>query len=670
MAKFRGIQIRDGAITSTHLVTGITVNGITLSGSAANQHTFAVLNSVGLEGTAGSYNLDSFLIKSGGTVSGSLTVTGSLTVSGGVVVPSGTTLLIGPALSGTDLIQALSGIDAGVTATKLIQLTNTSTVTGHTHTTSSLSIKEEHMLTKVATSGTDYITLDFGTASNLSLPTGNGAVSSDIEAFINGQLLEYNESVGFSLSGSDVKFNPAISGDHLAVIWRALGSSGGGGGGADENEFTVGTTSLQSGVNASVEFTTANVQEMARWIQFTTQGMMPVSHYSEWIVKGKNLALDIIKYSDNAYTPNANFGLHSKLNGLLATGSYVSGTTASTHWFSQFVGVCTAWIWRSKYLLNINGGDNRGLYDPETWTYIYDALDDFVNPATLSTTGNAGVLRLTDASYNAKHGQQPYVHLADYVRFGVYGMDLLQPNVYLTSHVIRLAKDFTGVSGTPTHYVTPKDETYFTVTNASPGAAYGLGLFYNGESNSTFSGLVGIIGSKNAYRSSSSTVDRNFVRVWLVPEPATKAQYRIDNNSPGYSLAHQEACQPMRRAATQLLEVLRSSGSYDYNQYFAHAADNIEYNKLPEYIAQLVNYPSWSGACWNNGYNPTQLPVTTTNDSLYTKRSYSGYEVFQGEDPTQSPIYSAPILDDGTTSVSIGNGVIDGYIGDVVVTFN
>lgn len=225
MAKFRGIQIRDGAITSTHLVTGIAVNGITLSGSAASQYTFSVLNSLGLAGVSGSYNLDSFLTKSGGTVSGSVTVTGSITVSGGFVVPSGTTLLIGPALSGSDLIQALSGIDVGVTVGRLIELTNASTISGHTHTTASLNLKEEHMLTKVATSGSDSITLNFGTASTLSLPTGNGSVSSDIEAFINGQLLEYNVSTGFSLTGSLVQFHNSISGDHLAVIWRATGTA-------------------------------------------------------------------------------------------------------------------------------------------------------------------------------------------------------------------------------------------------------------------------------------------------------------------------------------------------------------------------------------------------------------------------------------------------------------
>jgi len=492
MAKFRGIQIRDGAITSTHLVTGITVNGITLSGSAANQHTFAVLNSVGLEGTAGSYNLDSFLIKSGGTVSGSLTVTGSLTVSGGVVVPSGTTLLIGPALSGTDLIQALSGIDAGVTATKLIQLTNTSTVTGHTHTTSSLSIKEEHMLTKVATSGTDYITLDFGTASNLSLPTGNGAVSSDIEAFINGQLLEYNESVGFSLSGSDVKFNPAISGDHLAVIWRALGSSGGGGGGSVQETITLSSRlAIEQDLNSEfLPFTETDFRHMIKIAQASTWGTMPTSHYSDWLVHGKNLAKDILMRTSGSY-----FGVPTKLQGIFSGTSWTTGT-ASKNWVLEFIAFCASWAWKIQHPLlpTVSGNNYNRLYKWETWDYLVEYLkpwssyyvsDGWANtnqPEVSVAQGDmAGTIpnhiRLHDLTWSedSKAGGQPFNQDIEINRLTVFG-DVLATNGANTNKLI-VRTEWEGTSSDFGGSTTIRSNEAITTYN---NAYYSAGLSYSG----------------------------------------------------------------------------------------------------------------------------------------------------------------------------------------------
>lgn len=225
MGKFRGIQIRDGAVVSSHLATGITVNGIIISGSAATQKTFTVNAIMQLDGANVSYNLDSFLTKAGGTVTGSVVVTGTLTASGSALVPSGTTFLLGSGVSGSDLLQALAGISSGVTAATLISLTSGAVIsTGtHTHNFDAIVGKVEHMLTKTATQSADTISLNYGTYDAMSIPTTTASASSDIEAFINGQLLEYGASTGytFDTTGGVVTFNPAISGDKLAVIWRA-----------------------------------------------------------------------------------------------------------------------------------------------------------------------------------------------------------------------------------------------------------------------------------------------------------------------------------------------------------------------------------------------------------------------------------------------------------------
>lgn len=86
MAKFRSPQIKDGAINTNHLVSGIVVNNILLSKGAANADqnvTFTVLNTLTLSGTDGAtYNLDQLFPKSGGTITGNLTVTDTLTASG------------------------------------------------------------------------------------------------------------------------------------------------------------------------------------------------------------------------------------------------------------------------------------------------------------------------------------------------------------------------------------------------------------------------------------------------------------------------------------------------------------------------------------------------------------------------------------------------------------
>lgn len=227
MAKFRSINIRSGSVISQHLSEGITVNGITLSGSQASQRSFSLNNKIGLIGTNVNYDLDSFLSKFGGVVSGATTVLSVTTASGSVVVPSGSTLTINTALSGADLLQAVSGISgSSVTVSKLITLTDSSVLSDasiHEHTVSALGGKEERQLAKIAASGTDTISLDFGDFSVMNVPNSASLSASDVEAYLNGQLLEYNSSSGYSFDSTNglVTFNPAISGDHLMVVWRS-----------------------------------------------------------------------------------------------------------------------------------------------------------------------------------------------------------------------------------------------------------------------------------------------------------------------------------------------------------------------------------------------------------------------------------------------------------------
>lgn len=231
MAKIRGPQISDSTIQTVHLVSGITVNGITLSGSQSSQKTLGFVNSLGLQGQAVSYNLDNFLAVTGGTVTGIINVIGITSGVSSVSVPSGASFSVSGSLAGTDLLQALADIDASVTASALKRLTDSSNVTtDHTHNFSAVGGRDERELVKVATQSADTITLDYGNFSLISIPNVTTLKSSDIEAFINGQLLEYGSPNGFTLNSTNgvVTFHPAISGDTLAVVWRGLDTTASG----------------------------------------------------------------------------------------------------------------------------------------------------------------------------------------------------------------------------------------------------------------------------------------------------------------------------------------------------------------------------------------------------------------------------------------------------------
>lgn len=238
MAKFRSPQIKDGAILTNHLVSGIVVNNILLSKGERNQGqniTFTVLNSMTLTGTSSAtYNLDEFFPRSGGTITGSLIVTGAVTASGGLTLPSGAifTITDGTAtVSGADLIQALAGVASTgttVTAANLKKLTDGSDASAlHTHTASSLGFKEIKALSKRATVSNDTLTTNFGNAAVFVIPSGSGTVSSDLEVYLNGQLIEYGNDTGhysWSTNGTSgtVTFNGVVSGDHLYIKWRAV----------------------------------------------------------------------------------------------------------------------------------------------------------------------------------------------------------------------------------------------------------------------------------------------------------------------------------------------------------------------------------------------------------------------------------------------------------------
>ena len=231
MAKFRGTQISDRTIQSVHLVSGITVNSITLSGNQAGQKTFSLVKNLGLRGQNVSYNLDNFLAITGGTVTGAVTVVGGITGSSTISIPSGAALSVSGALTGGDLLQALAGVHASVTAESLKRLTDDSVLTTeHTHNFSALGGRSEHELVKVATQSADTITLDYGNFALISIPNVSTLKSSDIEAFINGQLLEYGSPNGFTLNSTNgtVTFHPSISGDTLSVVWRGLDTTASG----------------------------------------------------------------------------------------------------------------------------------------------------------------------------------------------------------------------------------------------------------------------------------------------------------------------------------------------------------------------------------------------------------------------------------------------------------
>lgn len=240
MGKIRGPQIAYSAIDTNHLVSGIVVNNVLLNKSAqaaSGNLTFTVLNTLELSGTEDrTYDLDSLFARSGGTISGSLTVTGTLTASGGLTVPSGATLTITNGTStvtSSDLLQALAGVATNaptVTAANLKTLTDGSDASAlHTHSLTNLGFKETKALGKRATTANDTITLNYGDASQMTVANVNTLASTDIEVYLNGQLIERGATEGsftWTVNGTTgtVTFNGSTSGDHLYVKWRALGA--------------------------------------------------------------------------------------------------------------------------------------------------------------------------------------------------------------------------------------------------------------------------------------------------------------------------------------------------------------------------------------------------------------------------------------------------------------
>lgn len=240
MSQLKSTQIRNRAINTQHLVSGIVVNNILLSNASQSREdlTFRILNNLELSGTDNvDYNLDNLFQKSGGVISGNLTVTSTLTVSGGLVVPSGSSFSITDGLStvsGADLLQALAGVATSgttVTAANLITLTDGSDASAlHTHSLASLNVSQTKALSLVATENNASITLNYGNAALLSVPTGPSLDDADVEVYLNGQLIERGTADGtftwtvVNTTGT-VTFNGSSSGDHLYVKWRAVATS-------------------------------------------------------------------------------------------------------------------------------------------------------------------------------------------------------------------------------------------------------------------------------------------------------------------------------------------------------------------------------------------------------------------------------------------------------------
>jgi hypothetical protein len=705
MAKFRGIQIKDGAITSSHLVTGITVNGIVISGSAASQRTFTVDTIMQLDGANVSYDLNSFLTRAGGTITGTLTVTGLTTASGGLSVPSGASFNIGSSLSGTDIIQALSGIDSGVTATRLIALTNASTVTGHTHTSASLGIKEERMLTKTATSGTDSINLTFGTANTLSLPTGAASTASDIEAFINGQLLEYDSETGYTVSGSGVTFHSSISGDHLAVVWRTTGSSaggGGGGGGGGLETLTITRTSMESGINASLlPFTTAEVGIAADWLQFATQGVIPYSHYNTWLVHGKNMMLDLIAKSNNPYyRPFSNFGLADYLDPLTATGTNPLNLTSAQlkEWAMPMIGLCAAWLWQTKYSRHTT--NITGIINPVVWKYLSDANESFLNPAEGSGSSLHAKLRLTNSKWMSTYSKHPYEHSeAPYFMFA--GKRFKNSPETLYPHIDRNWRSSPWDAGG-----SPRTRINHYDTMMRTGIAFaGITPFF-GEAD--VAGIINVSveqgfnlnyyrasGYKGLYLTTSGAQgvltdgSHNQLTGFLVPRFVQYAHYLYTNandvaggSSSTVVNNWSSFTNDTRNLIIRHLNTLRSPGaSYSYNAY----GSSLDYDKLPTSISQLKDYPTVSGLIFDGSGSYSFSYIPTTNSDGIIPNSYLDYQPDYHDSYIQNVDGNATLINVDRTYIYVAGvgGVahsesvvptqtykIDGYIGDVSLNFD
>lgn len=496
MGKFRGIQIRDGAITSNHLITGITVNGITLSGNAAQQKDFTVVNQVGLKANSDnqSYNLDLFFTKAGGTITGSVTVTGVITVSGSLVVPSGAAFALGDSVSGADILQALAGVDLAVTPSMLIMMTNSGTVTTqHIHNMSDLGGKEERMLFKTATQEQDSITLNYGDFTQIVLATGTGTVASDIEAYINGQLLEHDASSGFSFNTGNgvVTFNPSISGDKLSVVWRATtgtqaGGGGGGGGGGVQETIPLAQYAIEQDINAEfLPFTETDMRRLIKITQASTLGMMPISHYSDWLVHGKNLAKDILMRTSGSY-----FGVPTKLQGIFSGTTWTTGTV-SKDWVLEFIAFCAAWAWKIRHPLlpTASGNTYSRLYKWETWDYLVEYLKPWTSYYVSEGWVNYGqpevslnsvndlpnyipkYIRLDDLTWDllSKAGGQPFIQDMEINRLTAFG-DVLATDGSTNKLIIRT--EWGGVSsgfGNSTtirsnEYLHTNQDTYFNTT--------------------------------------------------------------------------------------------------------------------------------------------------------------------------------------------------------------
>ena len=186
MGKFKKHQIANNNIGSNHLKSNLTFSGTTVWQSGA---TLAV------------------------AASGNLSIIGS----------AGTT-------SKADLLQVTAGASsyAHLNTTNLATLVEGGVADSlHTHTLKALGIKEVKSLSKTATQNNDTLTINFGSPAAIMIPSGINAATkaSDINAFLNGQLIEYGASGNtwsWDVNTGTVTFNGSIAGDDLSIEWFAV----------------------------------------------------------------------------------------------------------------------------------------------------------------------------------------------------------------------------------------------------------------------------------------------------------------------------------------------------------------------------------------------------------------------------------------------------------------
>jgi len=197
-------------------------------------------------GSDGAGNLSSAikLMGAGNLIAGSTTVSGMsamLSFQSGAAINfnSGTQFSLNPGATGNVYANGMLSFassalvkfgDTQVSGAQLQKLVNGSTLTTgdalHYHSLESMNVRAPKAASSVITSGDAVLTLEashYYTADKFALPSGGGIASSDIEAFINGQLIEYGTSgndmprFAFDRETRQVTFHGSVSGDHVYV---------------------------------------------------------------------------------------------------------------------------------------------------------------------------------------------------------------------------------------------------------------------------------------------------------------------------------------------------------------------------------------------------------------------------------------------------------------------